>query len=61
MYEEIIQSIEKSYPEAEREVLKKAFLFAQKAHEGQKRASGEEYFTHPVAVAQILVDLGMDY
>ena len=62
MYEEIIESIEKGgYSASEREVLKKAFLFAQKAHEGQKRASGEEYFTHPVAVAQILVDLGMDY
>ena len=62
MYEEIIESIEKGgYSASERAVLKKAFLFAQKAHEGQKRASGEEYFTHPVAVAQILVDLGMDY
>ncbi len=62
MYEEIVESIEKGgYSASEREVLKKAFLFAQKAHEGQKRASGEEYFTHPVAVAQILVDLGMDY
>ena len=29
-------------------------------HEGQKRASGEPYFTHPCAVAEILIDLGMD-
>ncbi len=29
-------------------------------HEGQKRASGEAYFTHPCAVAEILIDLGMD-
>ncbi len=60
MYDEILKSIAK-YPANEQEVLTKAFYYAKKAHEGQKRASGEEYFTHPVAVAQILVDLGMDY
>ena len=60
MYDEILKSIAK-YPVSEQEVLSKAFYYAKKAHEGQKRASGEEYFTHPVAVAQILVDLGMDY
>ena len=60
MYDEILKSITK-YPVSEQEVLSKAFYYAKKAHEGQKRASGEEYFTHPVAVAQILIDLGMDY
>ena len=60
MYDEILKSIAK-YPVSEQEVLSKAFYYAEKAHEGQKRASGEEYFTHPVAVAQILIDLGMDY
>ena len=60
MYDEILKSIAK-YPASEQEVLSKAFYYAKKAHEGQKRASGEEYFTHPVAVAQILIDLGMDY
>ena len=60
MYDEILKSIAK-YPAGEQEVLTKAFYYAKKAHEGQKRASGEEYFTHPVAVAQILIDLGMDY
>ena len=42
-------------------MLNHAFYFAKSAHTGQKRASGEEYFTHPVAVAKILIDLGMDY
>lgn len=60
MYDEILKSIAK-YPVSEQEVLSKAFYYAKKAHEGQKRASGEEYFTHPVAVAQILIDLGMDF
>jgi len=37
-----------------------AFEFAAQAHEGQTRASGEPYITHPVAVAGILADLKMD-
>jgi len=40
--------------------IQKAFDLAQKAHEGQKRESGEEYFTHPVAVARLLIDMGAD-
>lgn len=60
MYDNVIESIERVYPLKEQVVLKDAFAFARKAHEGQKRASGEEYFTHPVAVAQILIGLGMD-
>lgn len=61
MYEEILSQIEKTYDSEEREVVKRAFYFAKSAHTGQKRASGEEYFTHPCAVAKILMDLGMDY
>lgn len=38
-----------------------AFEFAKEAHKGQKRQSGEDYFVHPCAVANILIDLGMDY
>ena len=38
----------------------KAYECAKKAHEGQKRKSGEDYITHPVQVAEILADLGMD-
>lgn len=34
--------------------------YAEKAHDGQMRQSGEPYITHPIAVAQILVELGMD-
>ncbi len=37
-----------------------AFLLAQKAHEGQFRASGRPYITHPTIVADILIDMGMD-
>ena len=38
----------------------KAYQYSKKAHEGQKRRSGEPYITHPLSVAEILIDLGMD-
>ena len=39
----------------------RAYYFAEKAHEGQYRRSGDPYITHPLAVANILVDMHMDY
>ena len=46
--------------EEEREVLQRAYAVAEHAHEGQSRLSGEPYVSHPVAVAGILADLGLD-
>ncbi len=40
-------------------LINKAYSFSQKAHEGQKRHSGEEYFTHVFETAKILSELGM--
>jgi len=40
--------------------IRKAYLIGAEAHSGQTRKSGEPYITHPVAVAGILADLGMD-
>ena len=59
MYE-VLETIQTTYSGKEAEILTKAFYFAKEAHANQKRASGEEYFTHPCAVAQILIELGMD-
>ena len=42
-------------------ILDKACDYAEKMHDGQKRESGEPYIVHPVAVANILLDLGLDY
>lgn len=61
LYESCLKKIDATYQPDEIDVLRRAFEFAKKAHTGQKRASGEEYFTHPVSVAMILIDLGMDY
>ena len=41
-------------------MLLSAYKYAEQMHSNQKRASGEPYFTHPCAVAEILVDLGLD-
>jgi guanosine-3',5'-bis(diphosphate) 3'-pyrophosphohydrolase len=43
------------------EQVQKAFYVAEKAHEGQLRASGEPYIGHPVAVAKILAGMRLDY
>ncbi|MBN8727783.1 MAG: bifunctional (p)ppGpp synthetase/guanosine-3',5'-bis(diphosphate) 3'-pyrophosphohydrolase [Xanthomonadales bacterium] len=40
--------------------VRKAYVIGARAHEGQTRKSGEPYITHPVAVARILAELGMD-
>lgn len=42
------------------DAIDRAIAFSVKAHEGQKRSSGEEYVCHPLSVAAILVELGMD-
>ncbi|MBQ8319853.1 MAG: bifunctional (p)ppGpp synthetase/guanosine-3',5'-bis(diphosphate) 3'-pyrophosphohydrolase [Clostridia bacterium] len=59
MYE-TLKKIEEVYAGDEGERLKKAYAYAKRAHDGQKRASGEPYFIHPCEVAKILIDLGMD-
>lgn len=41
--------------------VKRAFYFAEQAHDGQRRRSGEPYVTHPLAVANILANLHMDH
>ncbi len=48
------------HPKADVKVLQKAYEVAENAHRGQFRRSGDPYITHPLAVATILADLGMD-
>jgi len=58
--QEIINLVEGGINKKEKELLDKAFSFAEKAHLGQKRMSGEPYFIHPFETAKILAGLGMD-
>ncbi len=56
----VLQMVYDNYTGQEREMLIRAYHYAEEAHSGQKRASGEAYFIHPCAVAQILIELGLD-
>ncbi|MPZ83850.1 MAG: RelA/SpoT family protein [Actinophytocola sp.] len=48
------------HPKAELPLLQHAYDVAEEAHRGQRRKSGDPYITHPLAVATILAELGMD-
>ncbi len=47
-------------PPADRERINEAFRFAERAHEGVRRRSGEPYITHPVAVTELLAEMHLD-
>ena len=56
----LLSKIKTIYSKEDYVMLEKAYYFAEEAHTNQKRASGEDYFTHPLAVAEILIGLNMD-
>ena len=60
MLDDLLQKIESYNPDVDKELITRAYDLAEKMHEGQFRSSGEPYFIHPVAVANILADLNMD-
>ena len=60
MLDKLIEKVESYNPNVDKELLTKAYNFGKKAHEGQYRNSGEEFFIHPYHVALILADLNMD-
>ncbi|GAA2181447.1 GTP pyrophosphokinase [Leucobacter tardus] len=57
--EEVIRTVRAAHPKADLSVIDRAYVVAEQAHRGQKRRSGEPYITHPIAVAQILAELGV--
>ena len=59
-FEELIKKLKQSFSEKEIEKISKAYDIANEAHKNQRRRSGEPYIIHPVAVAKILCDMGMD-
>ncbi|KQO83205.1 GTP pyrophosphokinase [Frigoribacterium sp. Leaf263] len=55
----LVKTVRMHHPKADLVIIERAYSVAEKAHRGQLRKSGEPYITHPVAVAQILADLGI--
>ncbi len=58
--EPVLAALSAHHPEADASVVKRAYALAVRAHHGQTRLSGEAYITHPVAVATIVAELGLD-
>ena len=61
MYDELKEQAAEIFDGKEAEIIDKAFQIAKQKHDGQRRKSGEPYIIHPVAVAKIVLDYGMDY
>lgn len=57
LLENLIETLPESYSVVDREMIMRAYRFAEEAHKEQKRASGEPYITHCVAVAIILAEM----
>ncbi|MBF8982124.1 bifunctional (p)ppGpp synthetase/guanosine-3',5'-bis(diphosphate) 3'-pyrophosphohydrolase [Lutibacter sp. B2] len=60
MLENLLAQMQQYNPHSDRSLIIKAYNFAEAAHEGQCRKSGEKYFIHPIEVAKILTQLDMD-
>ncbi len=60
VFEDLLKVLRESNRPYDFDKITQAYNYAEKAHDRQMRQSGEPYITHPLAVAQILVELGMD-
>src|SRR5256884_2449041 len=58
--EEICEKVRRNHPQADLNLLRRAYLFSAREHKGQKRASGESYLVHPLEVANILANMKLD-
>ncbi len=56
----IVELVQSYYPAADVDLVRKAYLYSERAHRGQTRKSGEPYFVHPVSVASIITELRLD-
>ena len=60
MLEPLIANHRATHPKADARLLQRSYDVANHWHTGQFRKSGDPYITHPLAVAAILADIGMD-
>jgi len=59
-FDDILEKVSSSYSEKDITLLKKAYVFAARAHKGQIRRSGEPYLSHPLEVTSMLAGLNLD-
>jgi GTP pyrophosphokinase len=59
-FEDLLEKVRAANPEADTELLRKAYVFSAYEHKGQVRRSGEPYMVHPLEVADVLADLRLD-
>ncbi|MFV0433554.1 MAG: RelA/SpoT family protein [Leucobacter sp.] len=57
--DQLVRTVRSNHPKGDVSIIERAYVVAERSHRGQKRRSGEPYITHPIAVAQILADLGV--
>jgi len=57
---DILQRVSSYHPDPDLDIIKKAYVYSAKVHQGQLRKSGEPYLVHPLEVAGILADLKLD-
>jgi GTP diphosphokinase / guanosine-3',5'-bis(diphosphate) 3'-diphosphatase len=58
--EDIVSKVSRNHPQADLDMLRRAYFFSAREHKGQTRASGEPYLVHPLEVANILADMRLD-
>ena len=59
-FEDLVDKVRSYSPDADLELLRRAYVFSARAHKGQVRHSGEPYLVHPLEVANLLADMRLD-
>ncbi|MEL6187845.1 MAG: RelA/SpoT family protein, partial [Myxococcota bacterium] len=57
---EIVDRVQSYHPKADVELIRRAYVYSARAHQGQVRKSGEPYLTHPLEVSGVLADMRLD-
>src|SRR5918996_2890945 len=60
LFEQLVAEVAAYNPEVDRDLLERAYAYGAEAHEGQQRRSGDDFILHPLGVARILAELGLD-
>lgn len=58
--QELIRRVQEYHPGADVDLIARAYSYAEEAHKGQTRKSGDPYFSHPISVAEVIIGLRLD-